>query len=99
MSFDLYFYKKNDNRLSEEEIAQSLTENVFATDGEFPRQWIYETAETNVYFTIERNEPDDDETDPACANFTNTNFSFSINYFRPNFFCAGNPSFINLSVL
>jgi len=88
MSFDLYFYKKKNNSLSEEKIAQYLTENVAATDSEFSRQWMYENANTNVYFTIEWNSPDeeDEEAGENYQDFTNTNFSFSINYFRPNFF-------------
>ena len=88
MSFDLYFYKKKNNSLSEHEIAQYLTENVAVPDSEFPRQWMYENADTNVYFTIDWNSPDeeDDEAGEIYQDFINTNFSFNINYFRPNFF-------------
>jgi hypothetical protein len=88
MSFDLYFYKKKSSYISEEKIAQYLSENVVVTDIEFVGQWIYENADTNVYFTIERNTPDANsyEEGPDYDDFINTNFSFSINYFRPDFF-------------
>src|SRR5258708_12199879 len=88
MSFDLFFYKKKDNCLSEADIAAYLTKHIVTTDREFDKQWIYENQDTKVYFTVEWNSPDeeDEEVDDNYQDFANTNFSFSINYFRPNFF-------------
>lgn len=88
MSFDLFFYKKKDNRLSEADIAAYLTKHIVTPDGQFHKQWIYENQNTKVYFTVEWNSPDDENegVDDGYQDFVNTNFSFSINYFRPNFF-------------
>jgi hypothetical protein len=88
MSFDLFFYKKKDNRLSEADIAAYLSKHIVTTDREFGKQWIYENQDTKVYFTVEWNNPDDEdeEVDDNYQDFANTNFSFSVNYFRPNFF-------------
>jgi len=84
MSFDLYFYKKKDNPVTERDVANYLSNNLPFNTSQSPRQWDCENPETGVYFVIEWNEPDVE--DEEFDGFTNLNFSFSLNFFRPEFF-------------
>ena len=90
MSFDLYFYKRKDNQLTEQQVAEYLNDNIPHNNSEHPRQWSYENPATGVYFLIDWNEPDDDpeniEVFDSFQNYQYLNFSFSINFFRPRFF-------------
>ena len=90
MSFDLYFYKKKVNRLTEEQVAEYLSNNLGHNVSEHPKQWHYENPDTGVYFLIDWNEPEDEaERIEIFDNFKDykyLNFSFSINFFRPRFF-------------
>jgi hypothetical protein len=90
MSFDLYFYKRKGNQVTEEQIAGYLTDNLPHNKSEHPRQWHYENPATGVYFLIDWNEPEEEperiEIFDNFQNFTYLNFSFTINYFRPRFF-------------
>ena len=75
MSFDLYFYKKKDNTLKEQDVAAYLTTNLPFNISESTRQWDYENTETGVYFVIEWNKSDEldflEEFDEfICLNFT-----------------------------
>jgi hypothetical protein len=90
MSFDLYFYKRKDSYLTEENLAKYLTNNLPFNKSDHPRQWEYENPETGVYFLVDWNEVDNDpESIVVFDNFDEfkyLNFSFSINFFRPRFF-------------
>lgn len=90
MSFDLYFYKRKDNQLTEQQVAAYLNDNIPHNNSEHPRQWSYENQATGVYFLIDWNEPDDDpeniEIFDSFQDYQYLNFSFSINFFRPRFF-------------
>jgi hypothetical protein len=90
MSFDLYFYKRKDNQLTEENVAEYLSKYIPFNNSENPKQWDYENPETGVYFLIDWNEVEDDpEYIKEFDNFTEykyLNFSSSINFFRPRFF-------------
>lgn len=90
MSFDLYFYKRKDNQLTEQQVAEYLNDNIPHNNSEHPRQWSYENPATGVYFLIDWNEPDDDpeniEIFDSFQDYQYLNFSFSINFFRPRFF-------------
>jgi len=90
MSFDLYFYKRKDNQLKEEQVAEYLTNNLPHNNSEHPRQWSYENRSTGVYFLIDWNEsevePERIEIFDNFQDFKYLNFSFSINFFRPRFF-------------
>ena len=84
MSFDLYFYKAKDNPVTEKDVATYLSNNLTSNISKSTRQWDYENPETGVYFLIDWNEPDSE--DEEFEGFINLNFSFSLNFFRPDFF-------------
>lgn len=89
MSYDLYFYKPKGKDPSEEQIAKYLSDNLVPKD-ESESQWFFENEDTDVYYFIDQNEPNDDpesiELYDSFEDFDNTNFSFNINYLRPSFF-------------
>jgi hypothetical protein len=84
MSFDLYFYKTKDNPVTEKDVVTYLSNNLSFNNSDYARQWDYENPETGVYFLIDWNDPDEEDED--FDGFTNLNFSFSLNFFRPAFF-------------
>lgn len=84
MSFDLHFYKKKVNPLTENDVATYLTNHLPFNISASNRQWNYENPETGVYFMIDWDEADAE--DEKFEGFTNLNFSFSLNFFRPTFF-------------
>lgn len=90
MSFDLYFYKRSEDKLSEQDFADYLNNNLPFNISEHPKQWEYENQETGVYFLIDWNEPnikkEDIEIFDNFKNYTYLNFSCSINFFRPRYF-------------
>lgn len=90
MSYDLYFYKKKNSSLTEESFADYLTKNLKSNISDNSNQWIYENPETAVCFWFDWNEPNTEEEDTQLfdkfENFTNLNFNFGINFFRPQFF-------------
>ena len=53
-------------------------------------QWFFENEDTEVYFSFDYNEPDEnfgtDEEFEPIENFYQTNFSFNLNFMRPSFF-------------
>lgn len=89
MSYDLYFYKQKGTNLSETDIANYLTENLVLKN-ENANQWFYENEDTEVYYSFDQNEPEDDpesiELYESFADFDNTHFSFNLNFMRPSFF-------------
>ncbi len=89
MSFDLYFYTAGDRILSEKEIADYLIAHKCVQEDEFP-QWIYTNDSTGVYFLFERQDesedPEDIELFESFDGFSNTRFTFNLNFVRPNFF-------------
>jgi hypothetical protein len=89
MSYDLYFYKQKGKGPTESEIANYLTDNLVPVN-ESNNQWFFENEDTEVYFSIEVNEPEDDsetiELFESFKNFDNTRFSFNLNFMRPSFF-------------
>jgi hypothetical protein len=90
MSYDLHFYKRKSDTLSEESFANYLTTNLQFNNSETSRQWSYENPETAVYFWIDWSDPNTDEVEieqfDKFENFTNLNFTFGINFLRPQFF-------------
>jgi hypothetical protein len=90
MSYDLNFYKRKESTLTEEGVTQYLNEHLPYNVSEYYKQWVYENPETGVYFVVEQNEADTDAEDIELFNnvpaFENSNFSCSINFFRPTYF-------------
>jgi len=90
MSYDLYFYKKKDNELTEQAFANYLTKTIPFNDKEYPKQWFYEHPDTGVYFSIDWDDPNTDQEDieiwDSFDDFEYLNFSFNINFFRPGYF-------------
>lgn len=88
MSYDLYFYKRQNQQISESDISNYLTNNLCLAN-EQGNQWFYENDDTEVYFSFDINEP---ETDPETIeleivlDFDYTRFSFNLNFLRPDFF-------------
>ncbi len=89
MSYDLFFYKQKGSEISTDKISKYLTDNlVQPNDGN--NQWFYENEDTEVYFSFELNEVEenfepDEEIEPI-ENFDDTNFTFNLNFMRPSFF-------------
>jgi hypothetical protein len=89
MSYDLFFYKQKGNEISTDRISKYLTDNLVPAN-EGNSQWFYENEDTEVYFSFDYYEPDEDfepdeETEPI-ENFEDTNFTFNLNFMRPSFF-------------
>lgn len=57
MSFDLYFYKKKGSSVSKENITASLDKRI-PREYENSREWFYNNADTDVYFSFELTKPD-----------------------------------------
>ena len=89
MSYDLYFYKRKESKLTEKEIVEYLTTNLISTS-ESNRQWFVENEVTETYFSIEQNEAETDEEAielyERFEEFDNTQFLFNLNFLRPDFF-------------
>jgi hypothetical protein len=88
MSYDLYFYKRQNQQISKSDISNYLTINLCPAN-EQENQWFYENDDTEVYFSFDLNEP---ETAPEAIEletvlgFDYTQFSFNLNFLRPDFF-------------
>lgn len=89
MSYDLYFYTRKGWEIDAKDLEAYFLQNRCTRDGEFP-QWLYENEATNVYFVFERQpESDDPENIEMLENFAefdNTQFTFNLNFVRPDFF-------------
>ena len=89
MSYDLYFYKRKETNISMDQIAKYLTDNLVGVDKNAV-QWFYENEDTEVYYSFEQNEREDDpesvELYESFTDFDNTGFSFNLNFMRPSFF-------------
>ncbi|HVU95590.1 MAG TPA: hypothetical protein VHE34_10215 [Puia sp.] len=89
MSYDLYFYKQKGPQLTEEQFAAWLTEHL-TQPNESETQWFFENEDTEVYFSMDKNEPEADpdsiESFESFAAFDYTHFSFNLNFLRPEFF-------------
>ena len=102
MSFDLYFYKKKNTSLTEQDIEKYLSENLVPVN-ESGNQWFFENEETETYFSIEKNDEEDDpETIELFENFKdfdNTHFSLNLNFMRPSFFGLETFNFIEKFII
>lgn len=86
MSYDLYFYKRENNPLLKNDIVKFLHSNL-EIKNESEDQWFIENGEAETYYAIEHNDPSGEDTDEKeYPGFRNTNFAFNINYMRPDYF-------------
>lgn len=88
MSYDLYFYKRLGNAVTEKTIGHYLTENL-CSPNESQTQWFFENEDTEVYFSFDLNAPATDPEELALetfAGFEHTRYSFNLNFIRPDFF-------------
>ena len=87
MSYDLYFYKKKDKKVDKIEIERYLKrqKNIISDNED---QFYYQNDATAVYFSFDYNHPNTEEIlfDEIDESFEDTNFSFNINFMRPQFF-------------
>ena len=83
MSYDLNFYKKKDNTITEKKIKKYLDNLSYMNSDDSNSQWVYENENTDVYCVFEFIE---DEEPEEFEWFENTNLIFNINFFRPQFF-------------
>jgi len=76
--------------LTEQAVSDYLNKTLLFNNSDFSKQWDYENPETGVYFLIDWNEPNTDKDDieiwDSFSEFEYLNFSFSINFCRPNYF-------------
>ena len=77
MSYDLYFFKRKESKLSEKDIENYLTTNLVAEEN---GQWIFQNDDTEVYYIFEKSETEIDEDEiefiENYENFDNLNFTF-----------------------
>ena len=50
MSYDLFFYKHNSNKITEQDFADYLTENLPFNASDIPKQWDYYNKENRGKF-------------------------------------------------
>ena len=89
MSYDLYFYKRTEDKLTEMEIAEYLKKNLTSKNYN-DEQWFVEDEDTETYFSIDYNSLElDEETIEIFEKFQGyefTHFSFNLNFLRADFF-------------
>ncbi|WP_124981490.1 hypothetical protein [Nonlabens xiamenensis] len=88
MSYDLNFYKRKTDSISKTDIEQYLNDLPNMTN-EGGKHWFYQNEETGVYCSFEyyKFEDHDDEVEEGyLKEFDDTNFTFNINFIRPQFF-------------
>jgi hypothetical protein len=95
MSYDLFFYKHKNNNLTVDQIGEYLSNNLTPVN-ENGNQWFFENEDTEVYYSFETNDPDEEEDTEdlpdTFKDFENTGIAFNLNFMRPSFF--GQEAFI-----
>jgi hypothetical protein len=90
MSYDLFFYRKKNSKLTDSEIKSELKRLIPKNISEIDNQIHYSNERTGVYFLIDFNEPNTEKEDIEVfdnfPDFENTNLSASINFLRPDYF-------------
>jgi hypothetical protein len=91
MSYNLYIYNKKSSGITVADIETYLDANLCAVN-DASNQWFFENEDTDVYFSFEINNPDEEPESRAYFNkfndFDFTSFSFELNFMRPAFFGA-----------
>ncbi|AUP81185.1 hypothetical protein [Flavivirga eckloniae] len=85
MSYDLNFYKKTTSSVSKSDIEKYLT-NLPNVTKENETQWFYQNEDTGAYCSFEYYESDEEDEEENFNGFEDTNFTFNINFIRPQFF-------------
>lgn len=88
MSYDLYFYKRQEAQISESDISSYLTNNL-CSPNEKGNQWFFENEDTEVYFSFDLDEPtnESEENEPENIDeYEYTRISFNLSFLRPDFF-------------
>jgi hypothetical protein len=89
MSYDLFFYKQKGREILADKISQYLSDHLVLPN-ESDTQWLFENKDTEVYFSFDHNETNEDiqieEETELIDGFDDTNFSFNLNFMRPSFF-------------
>jgi hypothetical protein len=88
MSLDLFFYKPDASTTTKQAIGNYLEKIAGFQNYSGGNEWLYNNEDTGVYCVIEYTEPDQDdpEDEEDHPGFTNTHFTFNLNYLRPDFF-------------
>ncbi|KOH45625.1 hypothetical protein [Sunxiuqinia dokdonensis] len=90
MSYDLYFYKNKNNKISEAEVIEEFKNTIPFKISEIDSQIVYENERTGVNFLIDFNEPNTDQEDIELFDnfdeFEYLNINASINFLRPDYF-------------
>jgi hypothetical protein len=91
MSYDLSFYKKKDSNLDSKTISEYLTKHLGAESlDESGTHWFFVHKETENYFDLDLNdpltEPEEIEIIDSFEDYKYTDFTFNLNYVRPDFF-------------
>jgi hypothetical protein len=89
MSYDLFFYRHKDSNLTIDQIGEYLSNNLTSVN-EDGNQWFFENDDTEVYYSFETNDPDEEdeieELPDSFKDFENTSIAFNLNFIRPSFF-------------
>lgn len=92
MSYDLYFFKRKDNKLTESQVRKEFKQLIPINKSEVDHQIDYENERTGVYFLVDFNDPNTDKEDieifDSFDGYENLNISSSINFFRPDYFAS-----------
>lgn len=97
MSFDLYFCKRNEEKITSDQFVGYFSKNPKFKVEEIPKlkgyQFLYHNKETGVYFIVEYSSYNRESGESMIPEgFYDSDLSCSINYFRPTFFgCEAMP--------
>ncbi|QLC65578.1 hypothetical protein LPB248_04495 [Flavobacterium sp. LPB0248] len=86
MSYDLYFFKTKGSPITDNEIENFLSSELVPKEN---NQWFFHNSDTEVYFTFEKTEKEnnnDSENFENFEDFKDVNISFNLNFLRPSFF-------------
>jgi len=83
MSYDLYFFKNIETKITNDEVEYYLSFNLVPEEN---NQWFFHNPDTEVYFTFLKTENEDDDQSQNFENFEDLGISFNLNFLRPSFF-------------
>lgn len=92
MSYDLYFFKTKGSPITDNEIENFLSSELVPEEN---NQWFFHNSDTEVYFTFEKTEKENNDDSENFEDFKDVNISFNLNFLRPSFFGIEAFKFIN----